>query len=215
MKDLWIDWLQEKQRHFFYGVAIIIAIIFVTFQLVQKFQKPTPTNYICANLAFEKWMLHGKDFDQLEKALSTHPDLNTKFGALIADKFIARNQGDKAKPFAEGVFNRVLKQTPEHTAFAEVSLLISEGKLNEALHHSLALNNSLDQSSLLYGFNLFRLASLYRALGDHPQELALLEELEHFMQSNPKGSSILEHCFNDGESSLADYISNRSRDSDN
>lgn len=209
MKDLWIDWLQAKQRNFFYGVSLVIAASFVTFQLVQKFQKPAPTNHISANLAFEKWMLHNKDFDQLEKALSTHPDLNTKFGALIADRFIARNQGDKAKPFADAVFNRVIKQTPEHTAFAEGSLLISEGKLNEALHRSLALDNSLDQSSLLYGFNLFRLASLYRALGDHPQELASLEELERFMQSNPKSSTILQQCFSDGEYSLTDYISIR------
>lgn len=209
MKDLWIEWLQEKQRNFFYGVALVVVIFFTTFQLVQKFNKPKPTNYLSANLAFERWMIHDKDFESLETALSTHPDLNSKFGALIADKFIARNQGDKAKTFADGVFERVIEQTPQHTAFAESSLLISQGKLSEALTQSLALKERLDQSSLLYGFNLFRLASLYRALDNHVQEIAALEQLEQYMQSNPKGGTILQQCFSEGKLTLSNYISQR------
>lgn len=211
MKDQWIDWLQEKQRNFFYGVTIVIAVCFISFQLFQKFHKPAPSNYLSANLAFEKWMLHGNDFGNLEKSLTAHPDLQTKFGALIADKFIAHNQGDKAQPFAEGVFERVLKQTPQHTAFAEGSLLISQGKLADALTHSLALNQQLDQTSLLYGFNLFRLASLYRALDNHAEEQVALKDLEQFLKSNPKAKAILEQCFSQGDVSLSRYIDQRKK----
>lgn len=211
MRDQWIDWLQEKQRNFFYGVTIVIAVCFISFQLFQKFHKAAPSNYLSANLAFEKWMLHGNDFGNLEKSLSAHPDLETKFGALIADKFIAHNQGDKAQPFAEGVFERVLKQTPDHTTFAEGSLLISQGKLTEALTHTLVLNQRLEKTSLLYGFNLFRLASLYRALDNPTEERAALADLEQFMKSNPKGSSILEQCFSQGDVSLSRYIEERKK----
>ncbi|MBS0628648.1 MAG: hypothetical protein JSS30_00305 [Verrucomicrobia bacterium] len=210
MKDLWIDWLQEKQRHFFYGVFIVVAVFFISFQIYQKFQKPVATNYHAANLIFEKWVLDNKDFAELEKALASHPDLESKFGALIADKFIVSNRGDQAKPFAEKVFERVLRQTPEHTAFAEGSLLISEGKLSDALTHSLVLSSRLDTSSLLYGFNLLRLASLYRALGDRAEELASLAQLELFLKSNPKAGAILERCFSDGQHSLSDYLIHRS-----
>jgi hypothetical protein len=212
MKDQWIEWLQEKQRNFFYGIALVVVVFFATFQIVQKFHKPAPSNYLSANLAFERWIVHDKDFENLEKALTAHPDLNAKFGALIADKFIARNQGDKAKTFADAVFERVVKQIPEHTAFAENSLLISQGKLTEALTQSLTLKERLDKSSLLYGFNLLRLASLYRALDDHTQELASLEHLEQYLNSNPKANSILQQCFSEGKLTLNSYISQRKSD---
>jgi len=212
MKDQWIEWLQEKQRNFFYGVALVVVAFFATFQLVQKFDKPKPANYLSANLAFERWILHDKDFESLETALTAHPDLNSKFGALIADKFIARNQGDNAKHFSDAVFERVIKQTPQHTAFAEGSLLISQGKLSEALTQSLTLKEQLDKSSLLYGFTLFRLASLYRALDNHAQEVASLGELEQYMQNNPKGGTILQECFSEGKLTLSSYISQRKSD---
>lgn len=209
MKDEWIEWLQDKQRNFFYGVTIVIALFFIAFQLFGKFHKPAPSNYATANLALEKWLFQGNDFENVEKALASNPELESKFGAIIADKLIVQNHGDKAQPFAESVFERVLKQAPEHTAFAEGSLLISQGKISEALSSSLALNDRLDKSSLLYGFNLFRIASLYRALDNQSQEQASLEELDRYMATNPQANAILTECFSVGDITLKDYVSQR------
>ena len=210
MKDQWIEWLQERQRNFFYGIVIVIATFFVAFQLFGKFHKPRETQYLVANQAFEKWIAQGEAFDKLESALQTHPELETKFGAMIADKYIAQNEGEKAEPYAENVFKRVFRQTPEHTAFADGSLQIAKGNLREALTQAVVLKEHMGKDSLLYGFNLMRIASLYRALAVQGQELAALEELEHYMKENEKGASILSECFSDeGGTTLFDYIEER------
>lgn len=212
MQDQWIEWLQEKRRHFFYGVILIIAAFFIAFQFYGKFHRREPKRYfLTASQAFDKWMYQGEAFEKLEKALQSQPELETKFGALIADRFIAQNEGDKAQPFADNVFTRVLKHTPEHTAFAEGSLLIAKGNLREALTQSISLKERLGNHTLLYGFNLIRIASLYRALGARDQELASLEELERYLKEDKKTSTLLSECFREGDVTLQDYIAERKK----
>jgi len=209
MKDQWIDWLQDKQRHFFYGVIFVLASLFVAFQAFGKFHNPTTSNYLLVNQAFEKWMYQGEAFEKLESALKENPELETKFGALIADKFLVQNDPDSAQAFADNVFKRVLNQTPEHTTFAQGSLLIESGDLRQALTSSLTLKADIDHSTLLYGFNLVRIASLARALHSEGQEQSALEELETYMQTYEKVSSVLTECFHEGNLTLTDYISHR------
>jgi len=170
MKDQWIEWLQDKQRHFFYGVTLVVAAFFIAFQLFGKFHKPSKNPAIATSQAFEKWLVQGEAFDKLEAAIQENPKLETKFGAMIADKLIVQNDGEKAEAFAESVFQRILKQTPEHTAFAHGSLLIAKGELQKALTESVALKERLDHNTLLFGFNLVRIASLCRSLEAPSQE---------------------------------------------
>lgn len=209
MKDQWIDWLQEKQRHFFYGITIVVTSLFIAFQVFGKFHKPKNRRYQIAYHAFDKWMLQGEAFEKLQKALKDNPELETKFGAQIADAFILQSEIDKAQPFADSVLNRVRKHTPEHTAFAEGSLLITKGEFQQALVNALSLKANLDQSSLLYGFNLVRIASLCCILENPDQEISILKELETYMETNKKASSILVQCFHENELTLADYIHHR------
>ena len=75
--------------------------------------------------------------------------------------------------------------------------------------HAITIKGQLEQSSLLYGFNLIRIASLSRALKTSDQEIAALEELETYMRDNKQESSILIKCFQEGSLTLADYISHR------
>jgi len=209
MKDQWIEWLQAKQRHFFYGVTIIVACFFVAFQAFGKFYKGRPHSYLTVNQAFESWMSQDGAFEKLEEELTKHPEMASKFGARIAHELLAKGQVEMAEPFAQGVFNRVFKQTPEHTAFSEGSLLIQKGEFTQALQQSVALSERLDQSSLLYGFNLVRIASLFRALNDADQELAALEDLEGYIESHEKEANLLTRCFQEGSLTLSDYISER------
>lgn len=211
MKDQWIDWLQDRQRHFFYGIGIIIAVFFIAFQAAGKIHKQGTSSYLAANQAFENWMLKGEAFNKLESILKKHPELETKFGALIADKFIAQNEEDKAKEFADKIFARVLKQTPGHVAFAESSLLIAKNNFRDALIQSIALKESINENSLLYGFNLVRIASLYRILNAHEQEVATLQDLEQYMRSNENAATILTESYKEGNITLADYIIERTR----
>lgn len=209
MKDQWLDWLQEKQRHFFYGITIVVASLFIAFQTFGKFHKPKQSRFWVTYNSFEKGMLQGEAFEKLKRAIKDNPDLETKFGAQIADAFIAQNEGEKAEPFADKVFKRVKKQSPNHAEFAEGSLLISKGDFQNALSKAVTLNEKLDQGSLLYGFNLVRIASLYRVLETPDKEIAALQELENYMKMNQKASSILLQCFQEGDLTLEDYITYR------
>lgn len=209
MKDQWLDWLQEKQRHFFYGITIVVASLFIAFQTFGKFYKPKQNRFWVTYNAFEKGMLQGEAFEKLKRALRDNPELETKFGAQIADAFIAQNEGEKAQPFADKVLQRVKQQTPEHAEYAEGSLLISKRDFTNALSKAITLKDKLDHESLLYGFNLIRIASLYRVLETPDKEVAALQELENYMQKNQKASAVLMECFHEGELSLQDYITHR------
>ncbi len=209
MRDQWIDWLQEKQRHFFYGVIIVVAALFIAFQLFGKFHKPKDNYYLNANTAFEKWMAQGEALENVLTAIDNHPELETKFGALIAEKYISQNEGEKAEVFAKGVLQRVLKQTPEHAAFSHCSLLITKGNLQQAFEQSLSLQKSLGKTSLLYGFNLVRITSLCRALEYNEQEQMMLSDLNQFLNEHSDAAIILSDCFKEGEIALSDYIAHR------
>jgi hypothetical protein len=209
MRDQWIDWLQDKQRHFFYGIIIVLASLFVAFQVFGKFHKPRVSKFLLVNQAFEKWMYQGEAFEKLEATLRDNPEYETKFGALIADRFLVQDKPDEAQPFADNVFKRVLNQTPQHTAFAQGSLLIESGQLQSALTGALELQKELEKESLLYGFNLVRIASLARSLDLPEDEQPALAELEAYLEANAKAAAILQTCFREGNLTLTDYIRHR------
>ncbi len=209
MKDQWIEWLQEKQRHFFYGIILVVACFFVAFQVFGKFHKPRVNSFLVANQAFEKWMVSGEAFEKLDSILKANPKLEPKYQSQIIDKLLVQNNGEKASPLAQSVFRRVLQQTPQHTDFAEATLLISKGDYRDALVRAVSLKENLDPTSIIYGFNLLRIASLYCELKDHDQELASLEELEQYISTNVRGAKVLTDCFSEGNTTLLDYISHR------
>ncbi len=209
MKDQWVEWLEGKQRHFFYGVLLIVALFFIAFQMAGKFHKDAPKQSFSMNQAYEKWLLSGQAFEKIEEGLANHPELETKFGALIADRFIVQNMGDQAEPFAEKVFQRVMGDTPKHTAYAEGSLLIAKGNFLAALSQAVELKSRLGDQTLLGGFNMVRIASLYRALKDVDGEQGALEELDRFLQERSEAAFILSECFQEESTTLSDYISER------
>lgn len=185
MKDQWIEWLQDKQRHFFYGVTLTIAAFFVAFQLFGKFHKPGNKLGGMAGQALEN--------------------------AATAQQLIAANEGEKAALLAEGLLERACMQTPEYAAFARGSLLIAKGELRSALEESIALKEKIDSNAILFGFNLVRIASLYRALESPLEEKSALEELDVYLSAHKKAASVLTECFCDGGVTLSDYISERKR----
>lgn len=209
MKDQWIEWLQDNQRRFFYGVTLVIATFFVAFQIFGKFHKPARQKTLAPKHSFEKLLVQGEAFDKLEEVIKQNPELETKFGAMIADKFIVQNDGERAQPFAEVVFQRVLKHTPEYAAFARGSLLISKGRFQDALVEAVSLKKELNHDTLLFGFNLVRIASLCRALEAPVAECEALDELKLFMESYEKAATVLTECFHEGEVTLLDYIHDR------
>jgi len=209
MKDQWIEWLQAKQRHFFYGVTFVIAAVFIGVQSYGKLHKSNTQKYFSTHQAFQEWMEGGEAFDRLEAALKQQPELASKYAAQVVEKLMADNQPEKTEGLAANIFERALKQAPEYASFSETSLAIAKGKLEDALIQATSLKKNLNETSVLYGFNLIRVASLHRALKQGTSELTALQDLQIYLETHEQEKALMSKCFHEGEMSLEDYLIQR------
>lgn len=207
MKEALAYWLKEKQNHIFYGCVFIVGALILTFKIY--YPKKQSADFLTVEKAYTHWEQTGENLEELSTALKQHPEMETKFGASIADRFILQGNGDGAKAFAEGVFQRISNYIPKHTAYAQGSVLIAQGNLSQALQQSIDLKEITQKDSLLYGFILLRLASLSRALNENEEELTSLVDLEHYLKSNSTDAQTIEHCFSRETNSLQNYINFR------
>lgn len=204
MKEDLAYWLKEKQNHIFYGCVFIVGALILSFKMF--YPKKQSTDFLMVEKAYTQWEQTGENLEELSTALKHHPEMEAKFGAFIADRFILQGNGDAAKAFAEGVFQRISNYIPKHTAYAQGSVLIAQGNLSQALEQTLQLKEDITKDSLLYGFALLRAASLSRALNEKEEELSALVDLEHFIQTKSADAQTLEHCFSNENASLQTYI---------
>lgn len=209
MKDQWIEWLQGRQRHFFYGIAATLALLFLVSQFLGQKKTFSSSAYIRANQAFQSWVETRSGLEALTSLINSHPDLETKFGSLIANRLILEHDADAAQPFADRVIARVFNRIPEHATYAEGSFLIAQGNYRDALSKAVVLKSRIDERSLLYGFNLMRIASLYRELSAYDQEVAALEDLENYLKKDYPSVKEFSKCFSNGNLGLSEYIRKR------
>ena len=103
--------------HYYISQILVGASCFLAFRGYEQLH-PQPI-YPRSNLnrAFDRWAMQGGDFEELEQALKERPALETRFGALIADKFIVKGEGALAEQFAQAVFQRV---APDKTYFGHL-----------------------------------------------------------------------------------------------
>lgn len=206
MQESLVDWFREKQNYFFYGFLFLAVVIFGYFKFSPRKEN---TNFLSVEKAYHHWEKTGENLDELETVLNHHPELETKFGALIAERFLLQGDGLAAKPFAEAVFRRISRHIPEHVEFAEGSVLIAQGKISEVLQQSLALKERLSKDLFLYGCTLVRIAGLSQELHNKDQEFAILQELEDFLTSKTTAAIQLMNCFSHEKTTFQDYIAFR------
>lgn len=239
-KTICIDWATENSKTILYSFLALIFLGFGLFQWTAKFSSGKKSDYLEVQKAYSAWI--GKEtrdlhlFDQLEQPLSRHPELEAKFGTRIAQRLLALGEVNKADAYATAALKRAEDlTTPYYTQFSRNTLVIAQGKYKEALEESKRLKTALEEDdafwasrdrfvksgTVLYAYNLLRIAALERELGSKEGELKAWEELVrnagwressvHLKTYDPEAYALLAQNFAQGEVSLLDYIEQREK----
>ncbi|HSX12032.1 MAG TPA: hypothetical protein VLF61_00900 [Rhabdochlamydiaceae bacterium] len=215
-------WLQENQKKLYW----ILTLAFVPFSFLMYFAaKKSRSNwedYLQAHFIYQKWAENpattSDQFNQLLKLTNDHRGLQEKYGALIAEKCIALNETALVKSFTDRALDQIKDRMPLHHLFSKTSLLIAEGSFEAALKEALALkekienNKVIKQNSVLFLFNLIRIASLERILNQFDLELESLKSIRTWLisdQCTPEARLALSIAFQENKISFVDYINHR------
>jgi hypothetical protein len=181
--------LFEEYKHFIVGASAALAGVFL---LIFHFNSASDAmSYVKAESAFSAWEAspeNEKLYAAMRSAMASVPALGKKHEAAIAQKLIEMEKIDEALIMAQRSLRRVKEEAPFHVAFAENSLLIEKGKVQQALENAVALKERMvvekKAGVLLYAYNLLRIASLQRELQNRPGEKAGLEELQLYLKKH-------------------------------
>lgn len=237
-RSICIEWISENSKTVLLSLAAGVVLLFTLFQVVGKFSGARHSDFIEVQSAYSNWVAAKASDDQLfkklEKPLKGNAELQAQFGALVAQHFLALNDSNNAEKFAKQAWKRTGDLlSPYYAQFSQTSLLISQGHFAKALEASRQLKTKMAEDaafwssrdpmvrsgSLLYAYNLIRLASLEREAGSPAGELAAWDELlanagrtpadASSKLADPEVYSILQRTYRDGKLSLYDYIVQR------
>ncbi|MBS0653798.1 MAG: hypothetical protein JSR39_09800 [Verrucomicrobia bacterium] len=237
-KSACIDWVSDHSKTVLISLASLLILLFTLFQVTGKFSGSRRSDFIEAQSAYSAWVAakisNDELFKKLEKPLKRSPELQAKFGALVAQHFLTINDPKNAEAFAKQSWKRTGNLlSPYYTEFSKTSLLVSQGKLQEALVAARGLKSKMAEDTkfwesrdkmirsggLLYAYNLIRIAALEKEVGTPVGELAAWDELlanagwtsaaASSKMFDPEVYSVLQRTFQDGKLSLYDYIAKR------
>ena len=233
-----IDWIIEYKNIILYSICGLLVFLFVFFQIFSNFQRKSQNDFIKANFSFQQWVSSSEHkpevFELLNKVIKRHPELHPKFDGLIVERLLGRDKVDEASAYVKPMFERIKEVCPYHAAFASTSLNIAQGKLQDALMQSKKLKTTMENDasfwesqnkfprygSILYAYNLLRIALLQKNTGTSKDELSAWNELQKIAGWSEEGSNdsiyydpeayhLLEKNFRIGSISILDYIQHR------
>jgi hypothetical protein len=243
-KVICADWVTEHSKKILLSCTTLIVLAFFLFQLLGKFSIGKKSDYLEVEKAFNAWVSQETEdhklLKNLEKPLNRHPELQTKFGNQIAQRLLSLGDIKKADMYAKAALTRSQDFTsPYYSRFSRNTLTISQSKYSEALEEARSLKNDLESNdafwenrdpfapsgTILYAYNLVRIAALERQLGSKEGELKAWEELVrnagwkdqpvNRKTYDPEAYALLAQNFTQGDVSLLDYIEQRRRDLSN
>lgn len=209
-KMMTAQWVIEHGKQLGYGAFAIAALLFLLLSWSKRFSGSS-SDYLKAEVAFSTWAAQDKHdlalFKEVNDPLKRHPELAAKFGTLIAQRLLALGEAKLAQDYAQAALQRTKALLcPHHALFSQNTLLISQGRLQEALQGAYALKEKMagDASNTLFAYNLLRIAALERETGAFDKEMAAWEEV-----LNCGAFAQLSGNFQSGDVSLSDYIKQR------
>jgi hypothetical protein len=235
------DWISEHSKTILLSFVTLIVLSFFLFQLTGKLSNGKKSDYLQVQKAFHNWLSKETQDPQLlsnlEKPLRSHPELEAKFGTHIAQRLLGHDEVRKADVYASAALKRTQELTsPYYSRFSRNTLVISQGKYAEALEEAKRLKKELEtddafwdgrdkfirSGSILYAYNLVRIASLQRQLGSKEGELEAWEELVrnagwkdrpvNLKTYDPEAYALLAQNFSQGDITLLDFIEQRKKE---
>ncbi|MBU6383943.1 MAG: hypothetical protein KGR16_06485 [Verrucomicrobia bacterium] len=214
----WFINLSERKKQIAVSIASVIAGVVI---LIAYFQAgPNALKYAEAEDTFSKWIVAPPDealYQNMLDAMRHVPALHKKYESAIAQKLINTDKLDEAIVMANRSLVRVKEEVPFHATYAMTSLLIEQGKYQEALEKAVALKEQMGSAyftqqkggALLYVHNLLRIACLQQQLHNRPGEKAAWEELSALLATKSRSVQRLLGNFSDKQINLSQYIAER------
>jgi hypothetical protein len=209
MKETLVYWLERYQRPFFYCLLAIGVGIFagLRFGGVKRGALSGGTE-----MAFQNWeraeSAEGPEMDELVRLIEKYPSVSGAYGVRVVEGLLARGAAERAGELARGVLERTAGHTPELAVYANGSLLIARGALQQALEEAVQLKTALSArnkgESLLYGYSLLRMVTLCRKLGLDEEEVSA--ELAQYLQNKSAASATLQTTFSAEGFTLEDFL---------
>lgn len=139
------------------------------------------------------------------------------FGAFhLLGRFISSKEriAQNEKASCERALKKVRELSPTFARFAANTLSIHRKEYPQALAEAKELKlklqaNQEDRASLLYQFNLLRIAFLQMHLGDKSAEQASWKEVLQEKEEHPQEWALLQGCFQKEDLTLQDLIHSR------
>lgn len=234
MKEEWIEKLAANWKTALFIGLGVLALIVSLIQFAGKARSSLFADSFALEQSLSAWEASGfKDgeaLSKIEKALSRHADFQAKAGAQVAQKLLALKEIKRAIPYTEKTLRRVPFPTAYHRRFAQNAVQIGKGEYAAALTEAKELKKDLENDSalwskqgegahygsILYAFNLLRVASLETVAGTPERALAVWKELEEQLVKaqfapatlaiNPEGYYLLEQNFTQNDLTLRAYI---------
>lgn len=235
------EWISEHGKSILYSFLTLIVVSFTLFQVTSKFSGRKKSDYLEIQRAFTAWISQEAQdhalLKNLEKPLGRHPELQAKFGTQIAQRLLGLGEASKANSYAKAAMGRARDLTSSYySRFSKNTLMISEGKYQEALAEAKQMKADLEKDdpfwdrqdkmvrsgSVLYAYNLVRIATLEGQLGSKEGELKAWDELvqnagwkgipPQSKTYDPEAYSLLAQNFKQGDISFLDFIEKRKKE---
>lgn len=222
LEESWHERFLARKKTFFVCLAAIALLACTAVPFLSRFKGSSTTDFLKTSLSYQHFTTDPSSFESLKISLEKHPELETKFGALIARQFLIQGQGTQAATYAQNVLNRA-KNNSLHSRFAKTSLLIGKGELQTALAEANSLKADLDNNplfreksspheALFYLYNLLRISALEREVGTPLGERLALEEFERAATISPATQQayvLLQQNLKKDNITLSTYITHR------
>jgi hypothetical protein len=228
-----LDWLAG---HMSVVVTVIVGIgilLFGASRFMGWFRGDAQIDFVAAEVAYNKWHGEKEALPKLEKLIQRHPELHAKYDGAIAQKLLHSSEHGLASSYASQVLKRVESFSPYYTQFANATVMIAQGRLADALVRAKELKQSMENDdrfwekrsrvvkhgSLLYGYNLLRIAILEKTAGSAEGELLAWRALKQnagwqggspaSKTYDPEAYGLIQQNFQKQDISLLDYINHR------
>lgn len=211
-----VQYVIKHSKQIGYAALLLLLLILFSYRFLSSRSHQAEKDYILAKEAAQS-LSDPEKLLTLQSIIGDHKDLQAKYDGLVGQTLLTQGKLQEAKPYIDRTLTRVKNEASLFDQdFAKTSLLITEGKTEEALKNAYLLKEKLLESAspppTLYAFNLIRIAFLERNLKNSASEQKAWNELKEMASaSSPvkittfEWNRVMTH-FDDQGASLRDYI---------
>lgn len=184
------DWFEKNSRKILIIGLVSLSLLFLLYRYSSNKNSQAEQDYFQASNAAVLLKTPGKTegaLIDLQAILTRHPELHPRYDGMIAEELLVSGNLIQAKEYAQKEFDRIqLLLSSSFLNFSKNTFLIAENQKSSALKNAQELKQKMTSelatgsvkhfASLLYLFNLVRIANLQQELNMNKEAYASWEE---------------------------------------